>query len=43
MRHLGLALIAACLLQPVAASAGELRFTPYIWIPAIDGTVGQGR
>ena len=42
MRHLGLALIAGCLLLPAVASAGELHFTPYIWIPAIDGTVGQG-
>jgi hypothetical protein len=42
MRALGLALVAASCLLPAAAPAGELHFTPYIWIPSIDGTIGQG-
>jgi hypothetical protein len=36
-----LALVALCA-SPLAARAGEFHFTPYIWIPGIDGTIGQG-
>jgi hypothetical protein len=36
---LALALLAAV---PAAARAGELHLTPYVWIPSIDGTIGQG-
>lgn len=32
----------ALLAAPVAASAGELSFTPYLWLPSVDGTVGAG-
>jgi hypothetical protein len=27
---------------PAAVSAGEFHATPYLWIPGIDGTIGQG-
>ena len=37
-----LALLAALLAAPAAASAGELAFTPYLWIPSVDGTLGAG-
>lgn len=34
--------LAALGATPHPASAGELQFTPYLWIPGIDGTIGQG-
>lgn len=34
------ALSAALLATP--ASAGQLEFSPYVWIPGIDGTIGTG-
>lgn len=33
-------LAAALLAAPVVAAAGELSFTPYVWIPGVDGSVG---
>jgi hypothetical protein len=35
-----LALLAAVLAAPAAAPAGELDFTPYLWLPSVEGTVG---
>jgi hypothetical protein len=42
MRTTRMALLAALLAAPVVASAGELSFTPYLWLPSVDGTVGAG-
>jgi hypothetical protein len=30
------------LAAPAAGIAGELNFTPYIWIPGVDGSIGTG-
>jgi hypothetical protein len=35
-------LAAALLGAPAPAAAGEFNFTPYIWIPGINGTIGTG-
>jgi hypothetical protein len=35
-------LAAAVLATPAAAAAGELNFTPYVWIPGVNGTIGTG-
>lgn len=35
-------LVAAACAAPGAARAGELHLTPYLWIPGIEGTIGQG-
>ncbi len=37
-----LTVAAALLAAPGVASAGELNFTPYVWIPGINGTIGTG-
>ena len=36
------ALAAALLGAAAPAAAGELEFTPYVWIPGINGTIGTG-
>ena len=36
------ALFLALLLAPGAAAAGELDFTPYFWIPSVNGSFGTG-
>lgn len=36
------ALAAALLAAAAPAAAGELEFTPYVWIPGIDGTIETG-
>lgn len=35
-------LTAALLAAPAPSAAGELDFTPYVWIPGINGTIGTG-
>jgi hypothetical protein len=35
-------LAAAVVAAPARGAAGELNFTPYIWIPGINGTIGTG-
>ncbi len=42
MRLAILALAAALLAAPVRGAAGELNFTPYVWIPGVNGTIGTG-
>jgi hypothetical protein len=42
MRLAFLALAAALLAVPVTGAAGELNFTPYVWIPGINGSMGTG-
>lgn len=45
MRLARLPLLAALLtglLAPRAASAGDLYFTPYVWIPGVSGSIGTG-
>ncbi len=42
MRRGVAALAVALLAAPALARAGELEFTPYVWIPGIDGTIGTG-
>jgi hypothetical protein len=34
--------LAALVAAPRAASAWEVSFTPYLWLPSVDGTVGAG-
>jgi hypothetical protein len=36
------ALVLAMFAVPCAAAAGEVNFTPYIWIPGVTATVGEG-
>jgi hypothetical protein len=40
MRLVPTALLAALLAAPAQATAGEFDFTPYLWLPSVDGTVG---
>ncbi len=42
MRLAVAALAVALLAAPGSARAGELEFTPYVWIPGIHGTIGTG-
>jgi hypothetical protein len=42
MRSVLPVLVAAILAAPASGAAGELNFTPYVWIPGIDGTIGTG-
>jgi hypothetical protein len=42
IRLLTVSVLAALLAAPAPAAAGELNFTPYVWIPGIDGTFGTG-
>jgi hypothetical protein len=35
------ALVLALCVAPGAASAGEINFTPYIWIPGVNATIGE--
>jgi hypothetical protein len=41
--RLSIAVLAAvALAAPAPGAAGELNFTPYVWIPGINGTIGTG-
>ncbi len=42
MRLAVAALATALLAAPGFTRAGQLEFTPYVWIPGIDGTIGTG-
>lgn len=42
MRLVTALIAAAVLAAPAPGAAGELTFTPYVWIPGIDGTLGTG-